>query len=357
MKEAIFHFPIDGKPVDCEQIKVGHINETFIITTDTGCRYVLQWINQYVFPNVSALMSNVAKISAFLREHDDCEISMISYIDTLDGENFYDDGKGGAWRVYRFVEDSICHQQVESAEDFYESARGFGGFQYALRDFPAETLTETIVNFHNTVDRFAKLRASVDADACGRLEEVRAEVEFAMAREERACRLHHMREQGILPVRVTHNDTKINNVLLDDKTGKAICVIDLDTVMPGLSAFDYGDAIRFGASTGAEDEADLTKVNIDLELFRAFTRGFLEACPSLTETEVLALPLGAYTMTLECGIRFLTDYLDGDKYFSTDREKHNLDRCRTQFKLISDMESNWEEMVDIVKEEAGKLNT
>ena len=353
--EIAGHFPIEGKAVKVSQIKSGHINQTFLITTDTGSRYILQWINQYVFPNVDALMNNMAAISAFLRQREDGKMAMISYIDTKDGQTYYDDGQGGAWRIYRFVDNSICLQRAETAEDFYQSARGFGGFQYALRDFPAEQLEETIVDFHNTVDRYQKFRDAIEADACGRLKEVEAEVDFALAREERACRLHHKRERGELPVRATHNDTKINNVLLDKDSREAICVIDLDTVMPGLSAYDFGDAIRFGASTAAEDETNLKKVRLNLEYFRAFTRGFLEACPSLTEAEVKALAQGAYTMTIECGIRFLTDYLMGDKYFSIDREKHNLDRCRTQFKLVRDMEQKWEQMEAIVQEEYEKL--
>ena len=353
--EIAGHFPIEGKAVKVSQIKSGHINQTFLITTDTGSRYILQWINQYVFPNVDALMNNMAAISAFLRQREDGKMAMISYIDTKDGRTYYDDGQGGAWRIYRFVDNSICLQRAETAEDFYQSARGFGGFQYALRDFPAEQLEETIVDFHNTVDRYQKFRDAIEADACGRLKEVEAEVDFALAREERACRLHHKRERGELPVRATHNDTKINNVLLDKDSRETICVIDLDTVMPGLSAYDFGDAIRFGASTAAEDETDLDKVSLNLKYFQAFTRGFLEACPSLTEAEVKALAQGAYTMTIECGIRFLTDYLMGDKYFSIDREKHNLDRCRTQFKLIRDMEQKWEQMEAIVQEEYEKL--
>ena len=353
--EIAGHFPIEGKAVKVSQIKSGHINQTFLITTDTGSRYILQWINQYVFPNVDALMNNMAAISAFLRQREDGKMAMISYIDTKDGQTYYDDGQGGAWRIYRFVDNSICLQRAETAEDFYQSARGFGGFQYALRDFPAEQLEETIVDFHNTVDRYQKFRDTIEADACGRLKEVEAEVDFALAREERACRLHHKRERGELPVRATHNDTKINNVLLDKDSRETICVIDLDTVMPGLSAYDFGDAIRFGASTAAEDETDLDKVSLNLKYFQAFTRGFLEACPSLTEAEVKALAQGAYTMTIECGIRFLTDYLMGDKYFSIDREKHNLDRCRTQFKLVRDMEQKWELMEAIVQEEYEKL--
>ena len=354
MKEAIYHFPIDGSPVSCEQIKSGHINETYLITTDTGARYILQWINQYVFPNVNAIMNNMSAISAYLREHEKGQMAMISYIDTLDGHSYYDDGQGGAWRIYRFVDNSVCLQLPECPRDFYECARAFGHFQYALSGFPAERLEETIVNFHNTVDRYRQLREAVAKDKAGRLAEVEDEVRFVLEREEKACRLHHMREAGELPVRATHNDTKINNVLLDRNTHKALCVIDLDTVMPGLSAFDFGDAIRFGASTAAEDERDLDKVHLDLELYRVFVRGFLAACPSLTEQEIEALPLGAYTMTLEVGLRFLADYLNGDPYFSIEYPEHNKVRCRTQFKLISDMEKHWDEMCSIVEEEKNR---
>ena len=354
MKEAIYHFPVEGKPLYCEQIKSGHINETYLITTDTGARYILQWINRYVFPNVDAIMNNMSAISQFLREKEHGRMCMINYIDTLDGRSYYDDGKGGCWRIYRFVDNSICLQRAESPEDFYESAVAFGRFQNALNDFPAEKLEETIAHFHDTVDRYRQFRQAIAADACGRLGEVQPEVEFLMEREEKGCLLHHMRESGALPTRVTHNDTKINNVLLDADSRKALCVIDLDTVMPGLSVFDFGDAIRFGASTAAEDETDLSKVSLDLELFRIFTRGFAEACPALTAEEIDALQLGAYTMTLECGMRFLTDYLNGDKYFSIDREKHNLDRARTQFKLVRDMERKWDDMARIVTEETKK---
>lgn len=351
------HFPLEGKVIKVEQIKSGHINETYLLTTDKGCRYIMQWINQFVFPNVDALMNNMSAISAFLRKNAGGKMAMISYIDTIEGSSYYDDGSGGAWRIYRFVDNSICLQRAETADDFYQSAKGFGGFQYALRDFPAERLEETIVNFHNTPDRYDKLRSAAGADSCGRLKEVEKELDFALKREERACALHKMRRDGRLPVRATHNDTKINNVLLDKDSRESICVIDLDTVMPGLSAYDFGDAIRFGASTAAEDERNLKKVKLNLDYFRAFTRGFLEACPSLSHAEVEALALGAYTMTIECGIRFLTDYLEGDIYFSTDREKQNLDRCRSQFKLLWDMERKWDEMEGIIREEHEKLSS
>ena len=352
MKEAIYHFPTDGVPVSCEQIKSGHINETYCITTDTGTRYILQWINQYVFPNVNALMNNMSAISAFLARREKGRTAMIRYIDTSDGKSYYDDGQGGAWRIYRFVDHSICLQRPETPEDFYECARAFGHFQYALNEFPAEELEETIVNFHNTVDRYRQLREAVREDSEGRLSEVGPEIAYLLSREEKACRLHRMRENGELPVRATHNDTKIYNVLLDEHTRKAICVIDLDTVMPGLSAYDFGDAIRFGSSTAAEDETDLTKVALDEELFRIFTRGFLKACPSLTEREKEVLPLGSFTMTLECGMRFLTDYLKGDKYFSIDYPTHNLDRARAQLALARSMEEKERTMELIVWEES-----
>ena len=354
MREEIFRFPLDGTPVRCEAIKTGHVNSTYLITTDTGERYILQDVNTYAFPKTYIIMDNVSAISRHLAEKGSGATAMISYIDTLDGKRYYDDGHGGAWRLYPFVENSICLNRAETPADFYECARAFGHFQHALIDFPAEELGETITDFHNTPARYGRFREAVEADAVGRLEAVREETAFVLAREERASRLQRMREAGQLPVRVTHNDTKINNVLFDADTRKAVCVIDLDTVMPGLAVYDFGDAIRFGASTAAEDERDLDKVMLDLDLFRVFTRGYLEACPALTENEIASLSLGAYTMTLECGMRFLTDYLMGDKYFAIDYPEQNLDRARTQFKLLSDMEKKWDAMETIVAEEAKK---
>ena len=243
----------------------------------------------------------------------------------------------------------------ETGEDFYQSALAFGQFQNQLSDFPADTLFETIPNFHNTPDRFRQLKASIAADAMGRLAEAGPEVEFYLANEEMGSRLQKLLAAGKLPLRVTHNDTKLNNVLLDNETRKPMCVLDLDTVMPGISVFDYGDSIRFGAATAVEDEPDPSKMKLDKELFRLYTRGFLEACPALTDEEVKAMPLSAFTMTLECGSRFLKDYLDGDKYFRTAYPTHNLVRSRTQMALAADMLANWEEMERIVAQEAAKL--
>ena len=351
MRHEIERFPIDGKPVECREIRSGHVNSTYLITTDTGTRYILQNVNTYAFPRTSVIMDNVAAISRFLAAKSGEKPAMISYIDTIDGNRYYDDGQGGAWRVYRFVENSICLDRAESDGDFYECARAFGMFQNALSDFPALELGESIVNFHNTPERYRQLREAAENNIADRLDGVRAEMDFVLGREEKASLLQHMRDDGTLPTRVTHNDTKINNVLLDPETRRAICVIDLDTVMPGLSVYDFGDAIRFGASTAAEDEKDLSKVSLDLHLFRVFARGFLEACPSLTDAEIDCLPLGAYTMTIECGSRFLADYLKGDKYFAIDYPEQNLDRARTQFKLIEDMEEKWDEMCRIIREE------
>ena len=352
MREEIYRFPIDGEAVSCEEIRSGHVNTTYLISTSGGVRYILQNVSTYAFPQTYIIMDNVSAISRYLAGRGEEKSAMISYIDTLDGKRYYDDGKGGAWRLYRFVENSVCLDRAESREDFYECARAFGQFQNALCGFPAEDLGETIEKFHDTPERFRQLASAAEENAAGRLGEVKEELDFAFARREKASQLQRMRESGELPTRVTHNDTKINNVLFDADTRKAICVIDLDTVMPGLSAYDFGDAIRFGASTAAEDEKDLDKVSLDLELFRVFTRGFLEACPSLTDKEIESLPLGAFTMTLECGTRFLADYLKGDRYFAVAYPRHNLDRARTQFRLVADMEKKWDEMRRIVRQEA-----
>jgi Ser/Thr protein kinase RdoA (MazF antagonist) len=239
---------------------------------------------------------------------------------------------------------------VEKEEDFYQSAVAFGHFQGMLADYPAATLHETIPDFHNTPDRFEKFKKALREDVCGRAAEVAPEIQFVLDRESLCHELYDMLQQGRLPLRVTHNDTKLNNIMIDDATGKAICVIDLDTVMPGLSAYDFGDSIRFGASTGAEDERDLSKISCSLHLYELYVKGFIEGCEgALTETELDVLPMGAILMTFECGMRFLTDHLEGDHYFKIHRENHNLDRARTQFKLVKDMEDKLPQMKAIVE--------
>jgi len=345
-------FALDGTVVSCEPYGAGHINKTYLVVTETGRRYILQKINNHVFKDIDGLMGNVEAVTGWLHEHTEDPRGVMELVPTCDGHSWYQSEDGGAWRVVHFLEGTICLQEAETPADFYESAVAFGNFQQMLKDFPADTLVETIPDFHNTPDRFRKFREVLAADPMGRAKDVQEEIAFALAREEESATLVKLQQAGQLPLRVTHNDTKLNNVMLDAETHKALCVIDLDTVMPGLSLYDYGDSIRFGASTAAEDEQDLSKVEMSLELFETYTRGFLSACPGLTQTERDMMPMGAKLMTLECGVRFLTDYLDGDHYFAVHRDGQNLDRCRTQFKLVADMETKWEQMHAIVKEVA-----
>lgn len=352
LEEILSNFPLDAEPIICQRFGHGHINQTYIAITDTGNRYILQRVNSRVFPNVPALMENIVAVTTYLRTQVTDPDGVLTLVPTQAGQWYLAADDGSFWRVYEFVDHGLCLQSPATPEDFYQSAIAFGRFQQQLADFPAHALHETIANFHNTPDRYRILREKLAADPCGRAGEVQAEIDFALARQEEAATLVRLQQAGQLPLRVTHNDTKLNNVMLDSRTRTPLCVIDLDTVMPGLSLYDFGDSIRFGAATAAEDQRNLCKMEINLDLFRIYTRGFLFSCPGLTQMEKNMLPMGAKLMTLECGVRFLTDYLDGDHYFAVSREGHNLDRCRTQFKLVADMEQKWEQMAQIVREEA-----
>ncbi len=354
MEQAVFAFRLNGTPVKCVPFGHGHINSTFKIETDAGREYVLQRINTYVFKDPVGLMNNAGAITDFIRARVSDLRLALHFLTTKDGKFYYEDEKGDFWRMYDFV-NGFCLDAPESDEDFYQSALAFGRFQSLLSDFPAETLVETIPEFHNTIDRYRQFKESVAADAVGRLAGVRDEVDFILAREEQGCVLQRMLANQELPLRVTHNDTKLNNVLLDRNTRKSLCCLDLDTVMPGLSAHDFGDSIRFGAATAAEDEKDVSKMALDLHLFEVYTRGFLEAATALTDKEVEVLPLGAYVMTLEVASRFLKDYLDGDKYFGIAYPEHNLVRARTQIKLVADMETKLDEMNAIVAKVAAEM--
>ncbi len=296
-------------------------------------------------------MENITAVTEFLRTKTDDPRGVLTLVKTTGGASYLHT-QGEYWRVYDFVEDTVCLQLPETDEDFYQSAVGFGTFQQLLTDFPAAKLHETIPNFHNTPDRYRAFLETLERDPMHRAAQVQPEIEFALARQAEMSAIQNALTAGELPLRVTHNDTKLNNVLLDAKTRKALCVIDLDTVMPGSSLYDFGDSIRFGAATAAEDEKDLSKMEMSLDLFRVFTRGYVRACPGLTAKELELLPMGAKTMTMECGVRFLTDYLDGDHYFAVHRDGQNLDRARTQFKLVADMEKKWDEMQKIVEEES-----
>ena len=358
LQDALAAFDFGGEVVGAVRYGSGHINDTFCVHTQPGegpCRrFILQRISAAAFHHPDQVMANIASVTAFLRRAiaeagGDPSRETMTVLPSRDGRSFYSDSEGGAWRVYPFIENTVCLQAAETPELFAASARTFGRFQRMLKDYPADTLYETIPHFHDTEDRLAKLKAAVEADVMGRVKDVQPELDFVRKREaDCSVALQALRE-GRLPLRVTHNDTKLNNVLIDRDSGEGICVIDLDTVMPGLSINDFGDSIRFGANHSAEDERDLSKVNFDLSLYEVYTQGFLEgAGGALTPAELDYLPWGAKLMTLECGIRFLTDYLDGDHYFRIHREGQNLDRCRTQFKLVADMEAQWAAMKAVV---------
>jgi hypothetical protein len=313
-------------------------------------------MNHEIFKDVDGLMNNVSGVTAYLRdiiikEGGDPERETLNLVPDVNGNLHHIDSIGSHWRVYLFISDATTYNQVEKIEDFYQSAKAFGHFQNLLAGYPVEKLVETIPAFHDTPKRFETFLKAVEEDVCGRAASVQEEIAFVMDRKDELGAVMDLQRAGEMPYRVTHNDTKLNNIMIDDKTGEAVCVIDLDTIMPGASVFDYGDSIRFGANTAAEDETDLSKVTISLELFEAYTKGFLEGCAGkLTDVEVKMLPMGAKLMTFECGMRFLTDYLQGDTYFKIHREGHNLDRCRCQFALVKDMEAKWDEMAKIVSD-------
>ena len=359
LQEVLEAFDFGHPVVGAMRFGYGHINDTFCVHTqprDISCHcFILQRMSAVAFRRPDQLMENIIGVTEYLGEKikaagGDRSREALEVIRPRNGQPYYTDRLGGAWRVYPFVKDVYCYQTVESPELFAASGRTFGRFQRMLDGYPAETLHETIPRFHDTEDRLAKLKQAIADDPLGRAKDCRPEIDFVMAREADCSVALQAWRDGILPLRVTHNDTKLNNVLMDRKTGEGLCVIDLDTVMPGLSINDFGDSIRFGANHCAEDERDLSKMYLDLDLYQIYTRAFLEgAGGTLTQEEISYLPWGARLMTLECGIRFLTDHLVGDAYFRIHREGHNLDRCRTQFKLVADMEDHWEEMQAAVR--------
>ena len=353
-QDVLEAFDFGGKLAHIEPFGCGHINDTFLISTDAGKNYILQRMSAVAFKRPDLLMRNIIGVTEFLRKKveaagGDPNRESLTVLRPKNGENYYTDPSGGAWRVTLLIADSCCYQRADTPELFEASAKAFGRFQKMLSDYPADTLFETIPHFHDTEDRLQKLKEAIAAAPRELAQECRKEIDFALAREEDCSVVCRAQRAGILPLRVTHNDTKLNNVLMDSRTGEGLCVIDLDTTMPGLSINDFGDSIRFGANRCVEDEPDLSKVNFDLELFEVYTRGFLEgAAGCLSKAELEYLPWGARLMTLECGIRFLTDYLQGNVYFHTRYPRQNLDRCRTQFKLVADMEECFGKMQQIV---------
>ncbi len=334
----------------------GHINDTYCVVckSEDGkvARYILQGLSLAAFPKPDEVMENFIGITSHLRKKievggGDPMRETLNLLPTKDGKMYYTDSNGKVWRLLYFIENTVCLQNA-APETFEASARAFGRFQMLLQDYPADTLHEAIVDFHNTQARFVKFLSALKTDKLHRAKDVADEIQFVLDREADCSVAVNALKEGKLPLRVTHNDTKLNNILFDKDTLEGICIIDLDTTMPGLSIYDFGDAIRFGANHCAEDEKDLSKVNFDIDLYARYTRGFLTGAGGIfTETEIAYFPFGAKLMTLECGIRFLTDYLDGDNYFHINYPKHNLDRCRTQFKLVKDMEEQWEQIKQV----------
>lgn len=336
----------------------GHINTTYVLIFDDGkqeYKYTLQKINTYVFKNPDELMGNIVSVTSHLkkkagRDSDRCTLDMLR---AKNGKYYCTDPAGNCWRCYRYIDGVYTCNTIESPDVFYNAGKSFGNFQRMLADYPIEKLYETIPKFHDTYSRFCDFLQSVKDDTKSRAREVGEEINFVIEHEKDTKILLDMLQRNELPLRVTHNDTKLNNILFDNDTNEGICIIDLDTVMPGLSLYDFGDSIRFGANTAGEDEQDLSKVSLSLELFEAYTKGYLcTARESLTENEIAYLPFSAKLMTFECGMRFLTDYLNGDVYFKTDYPEHNLVRCRTQFKLVSDIELKFDKMQKITAEAA-----
>ncbi len=356
--DIINAFPSFGEYKGYRPVSDGHINDTYIVEyeKDDGCteRYLLQRINVNVFKKPLELMENVEAVTSFLRgkiaeNGGDPTRETLTVYPAKDGKNHFMAADGGCWRMYNFVGDTFSINTLTNTEDFKNSAITFGNFQNLLVEFPIDKLHDTIPNFHNTPSRFNDLKEAVNNNISGRKDNALPEIAFAFAREKDCSVITDLLGTERIPLRVTHNDTKLNNVLFDNNTKKGLCVVDLDTVMPGSALYDFGDSIRFGANTAAEDETDLSKVSLALDYFEAYVDGYLESVgKSLTEDEIRLLPFAAKLLTFECGMRFLGDYINGDVYFKVDYPEHNLVRARTQFKLVEDIENKFSEMEKIV---------
>ena len=350
-------FSVAGELVSCERYGEGHINDTFKVTMDDCGRevhYILQCINNRLFPDVERLMHNIELVTEFCRKSviergGDPMRECLTLIRTKDGAS-YTCEDGNYFRMYVFIEGATTYQSVRDPRDFYESAVAFGNFANLLAKFDASQLYEILPDFHNTKVRYENFLRAVEKDICGRVKEVRGEIDWVKSHSDLCGKIVDKIASGEIPLRVTHNDTKLNNVMLDDATGKGLAVIDLDTVMPGSLCYDFGDSIRFGCNSAAEDEPDTEKVHFVFDLYKTYLDGYLSAVGnSVTQEEKENLPTGAVLMTYECGMRFLTDYLEGDVYFRTHRARHNLERARTQFKLVDEMLACFSQMLAAVK--------
>ncbi len=357
--ELLTAFGLDLDEYEVLEIKTGHINDTFFVhnkklSSEKG--YIFQRVNTYVFKEPEKVMFNIEKVSEHLKLKldKDCGVDnyrqMLFFLNTPNGKNYYVDSENGFWRAYTYVDKAFTYDYPSTMEVLLLMGERFGQFQNDLADFDANTLYETIPNFHNTKARIERFKQVMAEDKFDRVKDAKAEIEYLLSAADMASELSIMIEEKRIPLRVTHNDTKCNNVLFDKETLKPVAVIDLDTIMPGLSAYDFGDAIRTAGSTAAEDEPDVSKVHVDLDRYEAFTKGFVsKVAENLTQIEIESLALGAFTMTYEVGLRFLTDYFEGDVYFKTKYDGHNLVRSRTQIALAKDMQLHFDEMKEIVR--------
>jgi hypothetical protein len=358
LADIVKKFKIEGDFIEGGPYGTGHINDTYAGKFKKGSEtvtYIHQRINHHIFLNPEALMENVERVTQHLRQKviaagGNPERETLNLIPAVDGKSFFRTPEGDYWRTYVFIKDAKTYDLVENLDMVYTSS-AFGKFQKDLADLPGSRLHETIPDFHNTKKRFKDFNKARESDPKNRAASAKPEVEFVQKREKDTSILVDLMHAGKMPERITHNDTKFNNVMIDDTTGEAVCVIDLDTVMPGSALFDFGDSVRIGASTAVEDEQDLSKVSMDLDMFGRLAGGYLHTAGDfLTDVEKDLLAFSAKLMTFECGMRFLADHLEGDVYFTkVHRENHNLDRCRTQFKMVEDMENKMEEMEGIVR--------
>lgn len=349
------NFKYSGKIVGFEPLGEGHINKTYLVITDKS-KYTLQMINTNVFTDPVALMENIYNVTEFLkikiiRNGGDPLRETLTVVKTKTNEYIYIDDSGNTWRSYLYIDDVVTCQEPTSFQLIYDSGYAFGTFQNMLHDYDADKLNETIKDFHNTVQRVRNLEDAAIKNMSGRAKQVQEEIDFVISRKNDCSIIVNMIKQGKIPLRVTHNDTKLNNVLFDKETNRPVCILDLDTVMPGSILYDFGDALRIIGSSAAEDEKDLSKVHFLIDNFRIFTKGYLNSIgTSISEEEVALLAFSVKLITLEIGMRFLTDHINGDIYFGIHREGHNLDRARTQFKLVREIEENIENMIIIVNE-------
>lgn len=358
LQEISKQFQIYGEIQHAETFKIGHINETYSATYDQGgtrVRYIHQKINSHVFQNPPAVMKNLMRVTTHLRrklelqEAADITRRSLILIPTRTGQSFYRNGSNEFWRTFVFVEGVQTFESVQTPEQAFQAGRAFGEFQSLLVDLPGGRLIETIPNFHNTRKRFSALQLAIHKDHYNRAREAKAQIDFALARENLVDVILDAMTRGRIPERITHNDTKFNNVMLDVKTGEAMCVVDLDTVMPGCALYDFGDMVRTTTSPTLEDEKDLAKVSMNMPIFKKLAEGYFSSAGSfLTQAEKNLMAFAGKLITFEIGIRFLTDFLSGDTYFRIHRPGHNLDRCRTQFKLVESIEQQEKAMQKFV---------